>query len=112
MTRVVWKYELRGTRNEVDLPRESVVVHVAGQVKPNGERGIFMWVEVDPEETELRRRTFHIVGTGQPLPPSHWLPRHLGTFLSDDLGTFVFHLYETPWEHLDSDTLRDTRAEA
>lgn len=84
----VWKYPVApdgAIRWDVMMPEGALFRHIAMQ-----HREMQMWFEVDPLAPR-RHRLFEIVGTGQPVPKEGWF---LGSFLSDAVGTFVFHLYE------------------
>lgn len=91
--RTVWKYEL-DTDTILELPGDAKVLHVAAQSGPFGENRVCLWAEVDPSGP-LRRRRFFVRGTGHPLPPDDLLPVHVGSFLTDPQGTYVFHVYES-----------------
>lgn len=102
MTRTVWKYELPGSETTLDLPVDAKPIHVATQ----GAGTICMWVEVDPS-APTRRRRFYVVGTGHPIPPDVFPPIHVGSFLTDQAGTFVFHVYESLDARLDGAASKD-----
>jgi hypothetical protein len=55
-----------------------------------------VWYVARPDGMEPMRRSFQIVGTGQPFPT--WLGRHHGTAITPD-GQFVWHVLENQCEH-------------
>ena len=83
----VHKYQLShsiGEPQEVDLPRDAVIVHVDVQ-----DRVITMWAQVDPKASPETRR-FAVLGTGHPIPPG---AQHRGSMLQPP---YVWHVYELP----------------
>lgn len=82
--RVIYKYPLElQIRNEVMMPRLARPRCVQMQ------RGrICLWVECYPEN-ELTVRTFHIIGTGNTIPPE--AEEYIGTVQD---GEVVWHVYE------------------
>lgn len=82
----IWKYSVvtAKTRQCFEMPVGAKVLHVAEQ---NGL--ICLWAQVDPYETNLDSRYFHVVGTGNKIPDK--AGEFVGTAL---VGEFVFHLFE------------------
>lgn len=82
--KTIWKYELRGPRTEIQMPKGSAVLCVQTQYnKP------VLWAEVDPEAPPVKRR-FLAVPTGGTLYGDE---RHyVGTFQIEG-GQLVFHVY-------------------
>jgi hypothetical protein len=58
-----------------------------------------LWAIVEPEAPPETHR-LAIVGTGQPMPGGP--ARYLGTWLSDQDGTFVFHVFDLGPLHRDT----------
>ena len=58
-----------------------------------------VWYQTRPDTVEPMRRSFQVVGTGQPIPVP--LGRHHGTALTPD-GALVWHVLENhcPHEHV------------
>lgn len=81
----VWKYEIQVTDEfTVSMPMLATVIHVDVQDgKP------CMWALVNPANERVER-TFHVHGTGHPVPSAMV---HLGSFLLHG-STFVGHLFE------------------
>jgi hypothetical protein len=84
----IYKYPLEVTdRQEVHLPEGAMILHVGVQ---NGV--VCLWALVDPDAWN-EHRTFWIVGTGNPMPPTFgeigWI--HHGTVQQ---GLFVWHVWE------------------
>lgn len=73
---------------QVQMPEGAKIVKVADQ-HSNGELQI--WAVVDPS-AEKEPRTFHVVGTGNPMPETGYV-KHVDTVLSLN-GAFVWHVFE------------------
>jgi hypothetical protein len=68
------------------------IIHAAAR----HEDAVDVWYLARPPEQEPMRRSFQIVGTGQPLPI--WLGRHQGTAITPD-GHMVWHVLENHCQH-------------
>ncbi|MGW7630493.1 DUF7352 domain-containing protein [Streptomyces griseoincarnatus] len=55
-----------------------------------------IWYVARPASMKPMRRSFQIVGTGQPIPL--WLERHHGTAITPD-GQLVWHVLENHCQH-------------
>jgi hypothetical protein len=92
--KTIYKYELEITDEQsFRLPRNSRILSAGNQLGR-----LFIWAEVDTDiESELR--TFHIYGTGNPIPELNEGARHksfrgrifIGTV---QMGVFAWHVYE------------------
>lgn len=69
------------------------ILHTAVRRNP---ASVDVWFQARRDDTEHMRRSFQIVGTGQPIPA--WLDRHHGTAISSD-GQLVWHLLENHCPH-------------
>lgn len=78
----VWKYPLTMGINEVLLPAEHKIVHVALQ-----HGNITMWAEVSLANVPYKPIPVSVVGTGHDIPED---TEHVGTFMD---GPFVWHVY-------------------
>lgn len=86
MTRTVHKFPLEGGRTECLVTKGSKFVHFGLQGSE-----LYVWIEVDQNQTEKATLVFSIIGTGWPIPPDLV---HRGSVI---LGVqFVWHLYEHP----------------
>mgnify|MGYP001619540261 FL=1 len=86
MTDTVWKFPLPDATSRVAMPAGAVVLHVAEQ---HGR--IALWARVNPATADRVTRTFHIVGTGTPIPDRPVTFR--GTAMAA-VGSLVFHVFE------------------
>jgi hypothetical protein len=86
VTDTVWKFTLPDPTNKVAMPAGAEVLHVAEQ-----DGRIALWARVDPGMFDRVTRTFHVVGTGTPIPkgPSGFR----GTAVAAG-GSLVFHVFE------------------
>jgi hypothetical protein len=76
----IYKFPLKGLRNQVDLPRGARIIHVDIQPIADGGALLFIWAEVnalEPNET----RQIDVRPTGQQPGRVH-------------LGTVVWHVYD------------------
>ena len=80
----IWKYELPGLTNNIEVPAGGIVRHVAALpgCPPT------LWIEVDPSQP-LTERVFRTVATGSSVPDG---TVYIGTALLSD-GT-VWHVHE------------------
>ena len=87
---VVYKYHIAmGGLAYKTLPEGAEIIHVAAQRDEP-----FFWALVDPK-AELVTRQFVLVGTGHNFAPQEAeRMKHIGSFLTDQEGTFVFHFFE------------------
>lgn len=87
----IYKYEIKGTRAEIELPFGATILRVDEQ---HGR--IMLWAMVDtsaPKEV----RVFEVFGTGSELPFEN--RRFINTFLIQG-GVYVFHAFEVlPAKH-------------
>lgn len=74
----------------IDLTGE--ILHAA--VRRDG--AVDVWYRARQDEQQHMRRSFQIVGTGQPIPL--WLDRHHGTAITPD-GMLVWHVLENHCQH-------------
>ena len=74
----------------IDLTGE--ILHTA--IRRTG--AVDVWYLARPDSMEPMRRSFQVVGTGQPLPI--WLGRHHGTAITPD-DQFVWHVLENHCQH-------------
>jgi hypothetical protein len=82
MSDTIWKYPFGlADTFSLSMPEGAEVLHVDVQ-QPTP----CMWVRVDPSAS-MQTRTFHVVGTGTPIPPG---AEHLGTWLQPP---YVWHLF-------------------
>jgi hypothetical protein len=84
----IWKFAITPTRElTLDMPEGAIPICIQTQgCEP------FMWAEVDPKRTLVRRK-FLVVGTGWDLDPSHGV--YVGTFqIFDEETPLVFHVYD------------------
>lgn len=97
----IWKFPLNlygpdgnvTDRPVVDIPEGALILTLCLQ------RGQpTMWAVVDPDAPMAQRR-FVVVGTGQPMPDEPTV--YVGTWLSDEDGTFVFHVFDQGEEDRD-----------
>lgn len=72
---------------QLELPLGAKFVHIAPGTKYSEK--ISLWFEVDTEEQDRTTRTFHIVGTGNPIPAA--ATQHIGSVI---MFPFVWHIYE------------------
>lgn len=94
MSKKVYKYELPGIINDIDLPKGANVLACRQQ----GSSQICLWAEVDTNK-DAETRTFVIVPTGGGVPNSR---KYIDTIFVDDTDAdgnvwkskFVFHVYE------------------
>lgn len=86
MNRAVWKFRFPITESfDLQMPRDAQILHVEIQ---NGAHYIWALVNTD---ASLEARTFHIFGTGHPIPE---VPLdHIATWLMLG-GVLVWHLFE------------------
>lgn len=87
MTKAVFKYTFRVETLELDLPKGAQVLSVHEQ---HGQA--CMWVLVDPTQTHMKRRTFKLVATGEPIPDADNL-KFIGTVMLME-GSIVLHAFE------------------
>ena len=83
----IFKYEIVGSVNEIELPKGAEVLSVAFQ-----SHKIFMWAKVDTEaKTEIRN--FEVFGTGHKMTRDMGIDyKFIGTaHMSNGL---VFHVFE------------------
>ncbi len=83
--RVVWKYPLKPSRNELDVPAGARVL--AARVQ--GDAGV-LWMAVDPA-APTETREFGVFATGEPLPIG---PKSYVDTLLFAGGHLVFHVFE------------------
>lgn len=89
--RRIYKYPVSVTDDfMLDMPAGAKVLSVQVQ---NGEPHLWALVETDGVMHE--RRTFHLYGTGNPLPRDVGSFVFVGTFQLRG-GALVFHLFEEP----------------
>lgn len=82
--KTIYKYTLSSPQNEVDLPREFKILHLALQNEIP-----CLWAEVD-DIKPLIRMTVTFYGTGHIVPDN--AGNYIGTVLMHD-GSLVFHAY-------------------
>lgn len=83
----IYKYPLAVLdEQEVSMPGSAVVLCVQIQAG----HGPCLWARVNTEFS-LEKRTFLIVGTGNPFPESKRPPVYIGTVQQ---GPFVWHVFE------------------
>ncbi len=90
----IWKYDLHKAIEHIEIPWYWRVISVACQENHPGAL-ISFWAIVDPD-TNLHRRTFHVVETGRELPTealSFGSLHYLGTGIAHQ-GSRVLHLFE------------------
>lgn len=86
--RTVHKYQLTEPVTRILLPQGAKPLYVAMQ------RGIpCLWIEVDTDQYLTESRVFEAFGTGHQIP-NNGTETYVGSFMSDNEGTFVFHVYE------------------
>jgi hypothetical protein len=61
--RTIWKFPIEGMDPVLSMPESAEVVGFGQQ-----DGGLVVWAIVDPEEF-VRRRAFHVVGTGWDIDP-------------------------------------------
>lgn len=84
----IWKYTLRlQDKDELQVPAGSVILSVG-----NPKENLWVWILVNPNETEKETKKFRIYGTGHPVDESI-LGRFLGTVSFMD-GNLIFHVFE------------------
>lgn len=83
MTKRIFKYPLSVDRNEVELPKGSLILDIICQ-----KQTLTMYVMVNDVEA-LETRTLHVFGTGWPLPELKL--EYINTV---DTGVFVWHIFE------------------
>jgi hypothetical protein len=81
----VWKYELDGVTNTLDIPKGAKPLSVAQQ-----HNALVLWAQVDPD-APTEKRTVHVVGTGTPVPDE--VGPFIGTAVCDG-GAWVFHIFD------------------
>lgn len=89
--RTIYKYEIPvDDRFTLELPNFAEILAF-------GQQGgtPMIWALVDPELTKLRR-TFVLVGTGNPVPDDVIAENYIGT---TQTGPFVWHLFELGRKH-------------
>lgn len=83
MTKRIFKYILSADRNEIELPKGSLILNIICQKKT-----LTMYVMInDVEDKEIR--TLHVLGTGWILPELKL--EYINTV---DTGVFVWHIFE------------------
>lgn len=82
--KTIWKYELAGDTQELDIPEGGEVLTIQIQ---NG--AICIWVLVDPNRPK-EKRSFEVVGTGEPILGNPG--KYLGTIQE---RIYVWHIFET-----------------
>ncbi len=85
MRTTIWKYELSGGVNAVQMPLGAHPLHVAEQ---HGR--IMLWARVDPDARPTTR-TFRVIGTGHIIDGDPG--EHVGSLLVNN-GAFVFHVFD------------------
>lgn len=80
--KTIWKFPIFDWVDEIKIPRDAKVVHVAIQ-----ETVPTIWAEVELNN-EFVGRGVAVIGTGQPVPADS--ATHVGTVLD---GIWVWHVY-------------------
>ena len=85
--RTIWKYKLdMAVVTEVEMPEGANVLQFQNQ---GG--AMTFWAAVDTEAA-TEKRTFRVVGTGQPIPDvTGFEMRYMGTV---QCGIYVWHIFE------------------
>ena len=83
----IYKYELYFGRT-VYLPKGAKILSVGCQ----GD-GLFLWAEVDPNETRKEARLFIVYGTGHDIESPEKVRKFVGTALMHG-GSLVWHVFE------------------
>lgn len=84
----IWKYSFLHGENEIRMPLDAEVVHVATQGEGAGETAT-LWAKVDVNKPKETRR-FYAAHTGEEVPDD---AEYLGTAVLYD-GGYVLHLFE------------------
>lgn len=94
MPRTVFKYRIDSALDDpVFMPRDAVEVLVGHQG-----RHVFVWAEhwlpeEEGEEKRMEKRRYGVYGTGHEIPDE---ATHVGSFLTQPDGAFVWHVYRLP----------------
>lgn len=82
----VWKFPISPDRPWIEMPKGAQLLSVATQ------RGYpCLWALVDPHAPKVKRK-IETYGTGWDLPANPG--KFVGTFLSPDGGSIVFHVFD------------------
>ena len=87
MKKVIYKYELSGTFNVLELPLKSKVLCAMNQREK-----MQLWVEINPTEIKKEARKFLVEGTGHDYNDSG-NREYIGSIKLQD-GQFIFHVFE------------------
>ncbi len=86
--KTIHKYPLQATSAQfVEMPAGAESIHVANQ---HGRP--CLWAIVDPSAPQVAHEVF-IAGTGHELPAWAGRETHVGTFFTDEAGSYVFHAF-------------------
>jgi hypothetical protein len=83
----IWKYTISKITDEftIEMPRNSRVLCIQVQ------RGVpCIWVKTDGDKENMEKRTFVIIGTGNPFDAEGLI--YVGTW-QEDYGYLVWHLF-------------------
>jgi hypothetical protein len=85
MKRVIWKFELKGFRCKIEMPKDASILEIQTQKETP-----CIWAICDPE-AEKETRTFVVKGTGHVYNFMEEPLIYLGTFQE---GRLVWHVFE------------------
>lgn len=95
--KTIWKYPLVSGASIIEVPAGAQFLHADMQATVPGASPIgatpTLWYLVDPAQPK-ERKTIVIVGTGDQLHAREGTLEHLGTVLTPDGGTYVWHIFE------------------
>jgi hypothetical protein len=94
---VIHRFELPVDDRPHGIDLTGDILHVASR-RPGA---VDVWYQARPDGMESMRRSFQIVGTGQPIPTHlaiDTIGRHHGTAISPD-GQLVWHVLENLCDH-------------
>ena len=83
----IWKFQLEGPDNTIDLPKGSWVIDAQFQAGS----GICIWAVVDTITKEKDTRRFRVIGTGHDFDWDFFDMQHIDTIQVDGL---VWHIFE------------------
>jgi hypothetical protein len=91
--RTVWKYTLELEKEQIiEMPAESTILAIQKQGQRH-EDEVCMWIYTDPSQTNLEKRKFLWVGTGETIPLGDYRLSYVAT-LQLMRGVHALHLFE------------------
>jgi len=89
MTRTIYKVPVTQTNSStVKMPWPFTILAVQSQ-----NNGLYLWAEVEPENTVMVTRTIEVYGTGWQIESHPEPKRYIGTAQAES-GAFVWHVFE------------------